>query len=687
MLTQGDKAPGAIDVVPLPVSVEQFAGSCPVSAGLEWRDQGPGGDRVREASARLLAGWERRLGCAWTFRPGRPPSPVLVAWEKAGAAIPLLGEDESYRLEISAAGTVLRAATDLGALRGLATLEQLLVVDGAGAWLPVVKIADRPRFPWRGLMVDVCRHWLPPAVIRRTLDGMALAKFNVLHLHLADDQGFRFESRTHPRLHERGSDGHYFTQAQLREIVAAAAARSFRVVPEMDVPGHATAWLAAYPELASQPGAYAVERRWGVHDAVLDPTNEKVYGLLADLFAELADVFPDPFVHIGGDENNGKHWGENADIQKFMVTSGLADHPALQAWLNRRVQRLLVGHGKQMVGWDEVLHPDLPRDTVIQSWRGADSLAEAARRGFRGMLSSGYYLDHCHPAAWHYGKDPLPADDVLTEEERARVLGGEAAVWTEWISEEMFDGRTWPRAAAVAERLWSPRAVTDTADLERRLAVLSERLAEHGLQHEQNEGRMIRRLAQGDPARAAILGIFASALAPIANYRRSRLQVGHTQATQLTGLEDAVRPDGAGPQRFAREVEEWLRDGQADAAQALAGQLRLWRGAAAQLITTEHGTLAVALADACDVGLEALSYPDGAAAVAADWAAEAMDRLAGAAAVRAPMDIAILVPLHRLVAATQIGRGPEEGFAGWRRRVEDAANLTDLVQRNLPPRG
>jgi hexosaminidase len=599
----------------------------------------------------------------------------------------VLGEDESYRLEIGAAGTVLRAGTDLGALRGLATLEQLLVVDGSGAWLPAVQIDDRPRFPWRGLMVDVCRHWLPLEAIRRTLDGMALAKFNVLHLHLADDQGFRFESRTHLRLQERGSDGNYFTQAQLREIVAAAAARGIRVVPEIDVPGHATAWLAAYPELASQPGEYAVERHWGVHDAVLDPTNEKVYALLADLFAELADVFPDPFVHIGGDENNGKHWGGNGDIRKFMVERGLADHPALQAWFNRRVQRLLAVHGKQIVGWDEVLHPDLPRDTIIQSWRGAASLAEAARRGFRGVLSSGYYLDHCHPAAWHYGKDPLPAEDTLTEEERACVLGGEAAVWTEWISEEMLDGRIWPRAAAIAERLWSLRSVTDATDLERRLAVLSERLAEHGLQHERNEGLMIRRLAQGDPALATTLEIFASALAPIANYRRSRLQTGHTQATPLTGLEDAVRPDGAVAQRFAREVEGWLREGQAARSAALAGQLRRWRGAAAQLITTEHSALAVALADACDVGLEALSYPDGAAAVTPAWAAEALARLSKAADVRAPLDIAVLALLRRLVAATQTARMPEEEFPVWRRRVEDAADLDELAQRNLPPRG
>lgn len=612
---------------------------------------------------------------------------ILMGWDAEGAGLPVLGEDESYRLEITARKIELRAPKDTGVLRGLATLEQLLATDGPQFHLPELCIEDRPRFPWRGLMLDVCRHWIPPDVVLRQLDGMALAKLNVLHLHLTDDQGFRVESRTHPRLHECGSDGQYYTHRQLRDIVLAAAERGIRVLPEFDVPGHATAWLAGHPELAGRSGEYAIERRWGVHDAVLDPTNEAVYELLGAFLGEMADVFPDPFVHIGGDENNGRHWGANRRIQDFMAANGLADHSALQAWFNRRVQRLLAAHGRQIVGWDEVLHPDLPRATVVQSWRGSQSLADAARRGFRGLLSSGYYLDHCHPAAWHYARDPLPKADGLSPEECARVLGGEAAVWTEWISAEMLEGRIWPRVGAIAERLWSPREVGDAADLYRRLDAFAVRLGERGLCHEVNERAMLHRLAGESAIRPQSLETFASALAPIANYRRSRIQTSHTQLTPLTGLEDAVRPDSSRSRKFADEIEAVLEtEGRGGANRDQAERaLRDWRAAAAECSEGEYATVARALANACDAGLEALARLGGRDRGDAAWTAKAMTRLTDAGRVAAPVDIAILAPLRRLVAAVARPRGADTDWAAWRREVEECADVAELARRNLPP--
>jgi hexosaminidase len=359
----------------------------------------------------------------------------------------------------------LRAATSLGALHGLETLRQLVRGAGETAELPVVAIDDRPRFPWRGLLLDAGRHFMPVEVVKRTLDGMAAVKLNVLHWHLTEDQGFRIESRRFPRLAALGSDGLFYTQEQLRQVVAYARERGIRVVPELDMPGHATSWFVGHPELATLPGPYAIERRWGIHDPVMDPTREETYTFLDALLGELAELFPDPYVHVGGDEVTARHWNESSRVRAFLYEHGLRDNEALQAAFNARVVALLAAHGKSAIGWDEVLHDDLPRTTVVQSWRGAAALAESARRGFPALLSHGFYLDHMQTAAYHYAVDPLPESLQLRPEERARVLGGEACMWSEFVTPETVDSRIWPRTAAIAERLWSPAAVRDVEDM------------------------------------------------------------------------------------------------------------------------------------------------------------------------------------------------------------------------------
>jgi len=402
-------------------------------------------------------------------------------------------------------------------------------------------------------MIDVARHWQPMKVIKRNLDGMALVKLNVLHLHLTEDQGFRIESKTFPRLHELGSDGHYFTQEQMREIIAYAAARGIRVVPEFDIPGHATSWVVGFPELASAPGPYAIERKWGVFDPVLDPTNPKLYEVLDGFLGEMAALFPDAYLHIGGDENNGVQWGANPKIQTFIRERMLKDNPGLHAYFNTRVHSILAKHGKKLVGWDEILHPDLPAGSLIHSWRGPEGIAEATKRGFTTILSNGYYIDLCYPAADHYLTDPVPAGTPLTPEPQKLVLGGEATMWSEWVTPETIDSRIWPRTAAIAERLWSPREVRNVRDMYRRLAVVSQRLEEAGLQHESYVDPALRRLA-GDgatPADLAALRTFVDLLEPVKHYRRGQQQPGATQFTPLTGLVDCARPDSAAAREFA----------------------------------------------------------------------------------------------------------------------------------------
>ncbi len=424
--------------------------------------------RLERAVGRALRRLEGRVGLALPREFGREPNATLVVDVKArGFAVPDLDEDESYRLDVGARQAVLHANTVVGAIRGLETLLQLQSADANGFFLAGAEINDVPRFRWRGLLVDVSRHWEPPEVIKRNLDGMAAVKLNVLHWHLSDDQGFRVESKRHPELQRQGSDGLYYSQDEIREIVAYAADRGIRVVPEFDMPGHSAAWFVGYPELASNPGPYQILRRWGVIQSAMDPTRDEVFAFLGDFVAEMSGLFPDRYWHVGGDEVDPRGWNRSAPIQAWMKAHDIADAHALQTYFNGKLFDILTRYHRQPVGWDEILQPGLPQTAVIQSWRGMEGLTQATAQGRAAILSAPYYLDHIKTAAEMYLTDPLP--DGLTAAQQALVLGGEACMWAEYITSETIDSRIWPRMAAVAERFWSPARVRDVPDLYRRL--------------------------------------------------------------------------------------------------------------------------------------------------------------------------------------------------------------------------
>ncbi len=618
----------SVDLLPIPAKLAWSDGRLAVDGSFSVALKNHDDAQLRSALSRALRRWEERT--LLTFR--RTDTAEFVLASDATRArlvidcaapareIPMLGDDETYSLTVSAQQAVLRAPNTLGVLRGLETLLQLIQRDANGWFVPAVKIEDTPRFAWRGLMLDPCRHWMPMEVIKRNLDAMALVKLNVLHFHLTEDQGFRIESKTHPELHLQGSDGKFFTQDEIREIIRYAAERGIRVVPEFDMPGHATAWVVSHPELGSAPGPYVIERKWGIFDPVLDPTNEAVYKLLEDFLGEMAALFPDPYLHIGGDENNGKHWNANERIQQFIRDHHLEDNEGLHAYFNRRVRDILIKHGKKMVGWDEILHPDLPQDAIIHSWRGPEGLAAAARAGHAAILSNGYYIDLCFPAADHYRNDPLPADTPLTPEQQKLVLGGEATMWAEWVTPETIDSRIWPRTAAIAERLWSPRAVNDTRDMYRRLGYVSRRLEEAGLNHERNRPAMIRRLA-GDLATAdqlAALSLFIDLIEPVKEYRRGQHHHEHTQHTPLGRLADCARPESFVAREFSYRVGDFLRapaNARAELAADLEQQLTAWLDAA-QIVTEflqaspaelrAGAPLAASLRDVAGIGLASL---------------------------------------------------------------------------------
>ncbi len=519
-----------------------------------------------------LSGIPIRLG----MLPDSRGATLEIEVEGTGGEVQSAIEDESYRLVVTADKAQMRSPTPYGALRGLETFLQLVEGGTEGFQVPGVRVEDHPRFPWRGLLIDAVRHWMPPEVIRRNLDGMAALKLNVLHWHLSDDQGFRIESKRFPKLHEQGSDGEYYTQEQVREIVNHARDLGIRVVPEFDMPGHGTGWFVGHPELASAPGPYGIEPSWGVKDPTMDPTQEEVYAFLDGFVGEMSALFPDLYFHIGGDEVSGKQWDANPGIQAFMQQHGMEDNHALQAYFNRRLSEILKEHGKKMIGWDEIFHPDLPHDIVIQSWRGQEWLAETAVRGYRGILSHGYYLDHIRPASFHYGVDPLGQNaGGLSEDQEARVLGGEACMWTEYVTAENVDSRIWPRTAAVAERLWSPAAVDDVDDMYRRLAVTSQRLEWLGLTHRSGYRRMLRRLANYAPIES--LETLADVLQPLGFPERSTTN-DYTKLTPLNRLVDAARPESDRARIFSRMVDEMLADPSCDAKERTVVEwLRAWR--------------------------------------------------------------------------------------------------------------
>jgi hexosaminidase len=578
----------------------------------------------------------------------------------AGEAIQSPDEDESYSLTITSSGAKLQAATVVGATRGLQTFLQLLQTEPTSYYFPTVQIEDAPRFRWRGLMIDCGRHFEPVVVIKRTLDGMAAVKLNVFHWHLTEDQGFRIESKLFPKLTGMGSDGLFYTQVEAREIVAYARERGIRVVPEFDIPGHSKSWFVGYPELASAPGPYTLRREFGIEDAAMDPTRESTYMFLDGFVGEMAQIFPDSYMHIGGDESDGVQWKANPKIQEFMRAHNLRDAAALQAYFNQRLAKILEKHEKRMVGWDEILNPILPKNAAIQSWRGAKSLSDAAKLGYQGILSQPYYLDGMKSAKEYYLSDPLPSSSDLTPEQRKLILGGEICMWGEQLNERSIDSRIWPRSAAIAERFWSPESVNNVDDMYRRLEVESIRLEAVGLTHLSHEGSALRELAGTENIDA--LRIFSSVLEPVSfsdRYDQQRT----SQLTPLNNLVDAVRPDPPSRHDTNRLTHQFLRAPAAsdEARTLLEKDFQSWIAAApaieAQLATTPLLALAKPRAQQlpglATAGIEALNYLSKSAKAPAGWKRHNLALIEAAKKPQALVRFTFLPPLEELVNAVQ----------------------------------
>jgi hexosaminidase len=645
---------------PAKISVEQgrlqWSGSFSVSAS------GFHDARLDAAIYRTLRELEGKTGTPLSkeIRTVATGTTLVVEVRGAGEAVQSPDEDESYSLTVTNSGANLQAATVVGATRGLQTFLQLLQTEPTGYYFPTVQIEDAPRFRWRGLMIDCGRHFEPVEVIKRTLDGMAAVKLNVFHWHLTEDQGFRIESKLFPKLTGMGSDGLFYTQDEARQIIAYARARGIRVVPEFDMPGHSKSWFVGYPGLASAPGPYTIRREFGIEDAAMDPTRESTYTFLDSFIGEMAQIFPDSYMHIGGDESDGVQWKANPKIQEFIRAHNLKDAAALQAYFNQRLAKILEKHAKRMVGWDEILNPILPKNAAIQSWRGAKSLSDAAKLGYQGLLSQPYYLDGMKSAKEHYLSDPLPSSSDLTAEQRKLVLGGEICMWGEQLNERSIDSRIWPRSAAIAERFWSPESVNNVDDMYRRLEVESIRLEAVGLTHLSHEGSALRELAGTENIDA--LRIFSSVLEPVSfsdRYDQQRT----SQLTPLNNLVDAVRPDPPSRHDTNRLTHQFLRAPAAsdEVRTLLEKDFQSWIAAApaieAQLATTPLLALAKPRAQQlpglATAGIEALNYLSKGAKAPAGWKQHNLALIEAAKKPQALVRFTFLSPLEELVNAVQ----------------------------------
>jgi len=656
----------APNLMPLPSNVQPGTGELVIDTSFTVSLAGSKDYRVQHAIERFLDNLRRQTGMPPLYMKltNSAQATLVVQADHASKEVQELGEDESYSLEINTRGARLRAVTPLGIMRGLQTLLQLVVTTSSGFAVPAVTIRDQPRFPWRGLMIDVSRHFIPIDVLKRNLDGMAALKLNVFHWHLSDDQGFRVESRKFPKLHEMGSDGLYYTQDQVRELIAYARERGIRVVAEFDMPGHSTAWFVGYPKLASAPGPYQIQRKWGIFDPAMNPAQEETYKFLDKFINEMASLFPDKYFHIGGDEVNGKQWDKNPEIQAFMRAHGFKNNQDLQAYFNERVQKIVSKHGKIMIGWDEVLHTDLPKDTVVQSWRGQASLAQAARQGYRGLLSYGYYLDLMWPASRHYPVDPMSdAAANSSPDEAQRILGGEACMWSEYVSPENIDSRIWPRMAAIAERLWSPQNVADTKSMYERLETTSRWLDWFGLTHHSSYTPMLRRIAGSDDI--AALRMLADLVEPVKDYTREETApVEPTSLAPLNRLVDAVRPESATARHFAAMVD-LISSNPADP--VIRAQVRAsltnWTANQASLEPVESSSfllkevapLSAALSRIASTGMQAMDYIDRGNRPPDSWVADQTLLLQDAQKPQAQLLLVIVPSVQKLVqtAATQ----------------------------------
>lgn len=496
----------AQDLVPRPTQLTKGEGAYTLDA----RTRIFAGPGTRELAERFRDALRPATGLALPIADGSGKDGISLTLDAKAD----LGE-EGYRLKATARGVEIRASRPAGLFYALQSLRQMLPqailrgakVEGTAWSVPACEIVDRPRFGWRGSHLDVGRHFMPVSFLKKHLDLMALHKLNVFHWHLTEDQGWRIEIKKYPKLTEIGAwrkatmvtpfphrsehlkfdgvpHGGFYTQEDVREIVRYAAERFITVVPEIEMPGHATAAIVAYPELGNglRPPK-EVPGHFGVHTTVFN-TEDRTLDFLKDVLTEVLDLFPSPYIHIGGDECPKVEWKESPAVQARMKALGLKDEHEMQSWFIRQMGQWLASRNRKLVGWDEILEGGLAEGAIVMSWRGEEGGIDSAKAGHDVVMAPNEhtYLDYYQskttpepfaiggflPLEKVYGYEPIPA--ALPADKHKHVLGAQGQLWTEYMPNPgQVEYMAWPRLAAIAEVVWSPREGKDFADFQRRM--------------------------------------------------------------------------------------------------------------------------------------------------------------------------------------------------------------------------
>lgn len=521
----------------------------------------PQGDADAEAAAQYLAQLAKRSrGLDLPIRHSASGHHIAIASAPEGAP-------DAYSLETSAKSAVISAHGRGGLLYGAVTLWQLLTsTEGKGsASFPRVSIKDSPRFAWRGVMLDSARHYQSPELIMQLIDWMALHKLNMLQWHLVDDQGWRLEIKAYPRLTGvgawrpsvpgedalgHGTPGRYggfYTQDQVRRIVAYAAERNITIVPEIEMPGHSTAAIAAYPELGLGTPPRAPETTWGVHTQLFN-ARPATFAFLETVLREVMGLFPSPFIHIGGDEANKERWEASPEIQAQMKAEGVGSEQEFQSWFVRRIEKFVSANGRRLIGWDEILEGGLPPNATVMSWRGVDGAITAAKSGHDAVISprNPMYFNYRQSDAEGEpaGRAPLntladvytfePAPRQLSEAERRHIIGVQSNLWTEHIATDgHLQYMLFPRFSALSEIAWSAPAKRDFGDFVERLQPQLGRYRDMGLRISYSAFEPVAKLAPAQGGKARVT------LANQTNYGTIRYELGGRKPTARSPIFNA----------------------------------------------------------------------------------------------------------------------------------------------------
>ena len=520
--------PAIAAIIPEPVAIEMRAGTCDLTCG--WSIQGGPDELARMLGAETAELQQRRpVDCERALA-------IQLHLFTPDTLLP----NEWYDLSIEPEHIRVSAPSEEGLYRGSRTLVQLLEQGSDVGSLPCLTITDHPRFPWRGMHMDPCRHFWSVEFTKKYIDLLARYKMNSFHWHLTDDQGWRIEIKKHPKLTEvgawrKGSQvgpysrreydsipyGGFYTQDQIREVVAYAKARHINVVPEIEMPGHALAALAAYPHLGCTGGPYEVNKGWGVFEDVFCAGNDSTFAMLEDVLTEVMELFPSEIIHIGGDESPKERWKACAKCQRRIKTEGLKDEHELQSYFIRRIEKFVNSKGRKIIGWDEILEGGLAPNAGVMSWQGTEGGIAAARSGHYAVMSPGShcYFDHYQgdpaneplaiggytPLQKVYAYEPIPAE--LKPEEYKYILGAQGNVWTEYIlTPEHMEYMAVPRMLALAEVLWTPKAKRNESDFIQRLEKEFVRLEEMNVNASKSlyQVRIVPRSVDREPGKIRI---------------------------------------------------------------------------------------------------------------------------------------------------------------------------------------